>query len=88
LYATQWKNVPPGASGSSTINAKVTVDFGAPFHASSGDRSAPLQVNSAGIAAPGAIAGLVKVRFDWADERAGNPAKSMINPANMKGNLG
>jgi len=31
LYATQWKNVPPGALGSSTTSAKVRVDFGAPL---------------------------------------------------------
>jgi hypothetical protein len=66
----------------------VTVDFGAPLHESSGDRSAPLQVNSAGIAAPEANAGLVKVSCDCANKCAGNPSESMINPANVKENLG
>src|SRR5713226_6925126 len=88
LYATQWKNVPPGASGSSTINAKVTADFGAPLHVSSGDRSPPVQANSPGIAAPGAIEGLVKVSCDCASVNAGNSTRSMINPANIKENFG
>ena len=40
---TQCTNEPPGASGSSVINAKLFVPVGAPSHFSAGDASTPSQ---------------------------------------------
>src|ERR1051325_2529565 len=51
-----------GASGSSTISAKLFAEAGAPDHASGGETSAPSQAGPAGIAGVPASAGDVTVR--------------------------
>ncbi len=61
LYSTQCTQVVcgaagSGASGSSTISARLLVAGGRPDHASGGDRSLPSQVWSAGMPAPSAKA--------------------------------
>src|SRR5262245_62171711 len=63
--STQCVNVPPGASGSSAISAKLCA-AGAPSQRSGGETSAPSQVYVAGIAAPSANAVLVSVKVTGA----------------------
>src|SRR3989338_1547050 len=55
LYTTQWTQVilgafGSGASGSSTISARLFVPAGTPLHASGGETFEPSQVWRAGIA--------------------------------------
>src|SRR5205823_922798 len=45
----QWRKVPEGASGSSTINAKLFVPAGGSAHSSGGERSCPSAVYLAGM---------------------------------------
>jgi hypothetical protein len=47
----QWRNMPDGASGSSTINAKLRVASGAPDHCNSGERLRPSLACLSGMAA-------------------------------------
>lgn len=58
-YTTQCTNVPPGASGSSTIKARLRVEVGGSVHDSGGDWFAPSQVKSRGIDPPASNAWLV-----------------------------
>src|SRR5271157_2952101 len=51
-------NVPPGASGSSTIKASDRADCGKPLKDSAGEMFSPLHVYFVGIGAPGAKAAL------------------------------
>src|SRR6516162_9699462 len=60
--AAQWRNVPEGASGSSTTSTRLLVPSGIPDQVSGGDISAPSQVYCAGISPPGGIAGLASIR--------------------------
>ena len=57
--AAQWRNVPEGASGSSTT--RLLVASGIPDQVGGGDISAPSQVYCAGISPPGGIAGLASI---------------------------
>jgi hypothetical protein len=52
LYKTQCTQVPPGASGSSTINAMLATPDGNPDQCKSGETSAPSQVYCGGIVSP------------------------------------
>src|SRR6478672_4489578 len=57
LYNTQWTHrtfgaAGSGASGSSTINARLIARSGTPDHSSGGELSSPSQVCVAGIAPP------------------------------------
>src|SRR6516165_8631938 len=60
--AAQWRNVPEGASGSSTTSTRLLVPFGIPDHVSGGEISVPSQVYCDGISPPGGIAGLASNR--------------------------
>src|SRR5918995_6529047 len=51
-----------GASGSSTMSAKLLVPAGAPLHARAGARSLPSQVYSLGMSPSGANAGELSER--------------------------
>src|SRR6476646_6263725 len=59
---SQWVNVPPGASGSSTTNARLAVPAGGPAHCSGGEWSPPSHVYIRGIACPAANAELISPR--------------------------
>jgi len=48
-HASQWVNVPDGASGSSTRSANERVPRGGLVHRSAGGRFAPSQLYRAGI---------------------------------------
>jgi hypothetical protein len=58
---TQCVNVPPGASGSSIISAKLFVFAGAPLHFSCGETFSAEQVNFAGMFAPSVNAAVIRV---------------------------
>src|SRR5262245_38697793 len=58
--STQWVNVPPGASGSSTIKTKLWA-AGWPSQRSGGALFSPSQVCLTGIASPSAKLGLLRV---------------------------
>jgi len=59
LNKTQCTQVLPGASGSSTINAKDCVPTGGSVHASAGEMFLPMQEYFAGMDCPFANASLV-----------------------------
>jgi hypothetical protein len=64
-HATQCTNVRPGVSRSSTVRASSTVGAGSPDQRNGGGTSWSSQVNSIGIIAPGAKAGLVSRIRCW-----------------------
>src|SRR5262245_44245645 len=51
-HATQWTNVPPGASGSSTSRASCRVPDGTPATCSGGETFSPSQVYRRGMVPP------------------------------------
>ena len=61
IPGSQWFQVPAGASGSSTIRAKLLVSRGSPDHSREGERSAPSQVSRFGIAPPSANAPIISL---------------------------
>jgi hypothetical protein len=63
LYTTQWIRVQPGASGSSTIKAKLLVPSGADSHTRAGEISSPSQVYFEGILSFSLKDGLVKCKL-------------------------
>jgi hypothetical protein len=54
--------MPEGESGSSTTSTRLVVPGGRPDQLNGGEMSAPSQVYSVGISAPGANAGLASVK--------------------------
>src|SRR5208337_1914026 len=52
-YTTQWTKVPEGASGSSSMMAKLWVPDGGSVQARAGETSAASQVNRLGMKPPG-----------------------------------
>src|SRR5271166_2903794 len=67
FHMTQCTQVPTGASGSSTIKAKLVVWVGCPLQLRAGEISVPWQVYWLGMAAPEANAGLASVKVVIAD---------------------
>src|SRR4051794_2063442 len=61
LYIAQCRNVPDGASGSSTRTMKLRVSGGASCHSSGGERFSPSRVCRIGMTLPCLKAGLVRV---------------------------
>ncbi len=62
LIIPQWRNKPLTASGSSTINAKLSVPSGVPVHFSGGNRFSPKRVYFCGIGWPSANTGLIRLK--------------------------
>ena len=58
----QCRNMPEGASGSSTTRTRLPVSAGTSDHDNGGEISAPSQVYCAGISPLGGIAGLASIR--------------------------
>ena len=77
----QWFHVPPGASGSSMIRAKLFVSGGSPDQRKGGEMSLPSHVNRLGIAAPSAKPSIVS----WNDipyERVARPMPAAVGLKN------
>src|SRR5205823_7160951 len=83
-YATQCTQLPDGASGSSTIKAKLWVLDGASIQESAGEMSEPWQENWAGIFPSASKAGLFSANpagdARAARGRADGPAASERDP--------
>lgn len=80
LKSTQCTHVPRGASGSSTISARVFVPFGIPDHSSGGDTFSPSHVYFFGIISPSLKAALITVISIAAPPFAGDASRSIVCP--------
>jgi hypothetical protein len=82
FHMTQWTHVPAGASGSSTMSAKLMVCGGLSIQVSKGDTSDPWQVLTFGISAPEGNAGLDIVKVTTDEPPFGCCAERVVSKTN------